>query len=102
MERGEPTMSFPQHMHHKAYVCNHVFDHSRPILLVDRADGDWCFLCGGEHPQDASAYKVVGIGHVLESDSSLQELNDLPAEWEAERAGVGQNWVRTPCFPTEQ
>ena len=95
-------MSFPQDMHHKAYVCNHVFDHSRPVLLVSRGDGDWCFLCGGKHLQDASAYKVVGIGHVLESDSSLRELNDLPAEWEAERTEVGQDWVRTPYVSSEE
>jgi hypothetical protein len=94
-------MSYPTDTHHKAYVCNHVFEHSRPILLVSRADGDWCFLCGEEHPQDASAYKVVGIGHALESDSSLQELHDLPAEWEAERKGTGQDWVRAPCDPSK-
>lgn len=87
-------MSFPHDKHHKAYVCNHVFEFSRPILLVSRADGDWCFLCGGEHPQDASAYKVVGIGHILDSDSSLQALHDLPPEWEAERTDIGEDWVR--------
>jgi hypothetical protein len=94
-------MSYPKGMHHKVYVCSHIFDQSRPVLLVSRADGDWCFLCGGEHPQDASAYKAVGIGHVLEWDSSLQELQDLPADWEAERKELGQNWVRTPYVPSE-
>lgn len=94
-------MSFPQDMHHKAYVCHHVFNGSRPVLLVSRADGDWCFLCGSEHPQDASAYKVVGIGHVLESDSSLLQLSDLPPEWEAERTEVDQEWVRTPYIPEQ-
>jgi hypothetical protein len=94
-------MSYPRDMHQRAYVCKHVFDHSRPILLVNRSDGDWSFLCGEVHPQDASAYKVVGIGHVLESDASLQELHDLPADWEAERKEVGRGWVRTPCIATD-
>jgi hypothetical protein len=92
-----PEMMYPKGMHDKAYVCNHVFDRSRPILLVNRSGGDWCFLCGELHPQDASAYKVVGIGHVLESDASLRELYDLPADWEAERKKVGQAWTRTPA-----
>jgi hypothetical protein len=93
--------TYPKDKHHKAYVCNHVFDRSRPILLVNRSGGDWCFLCGEEHPQDASAYKVVGIGHVLESDASLRELDDLPADWEAERKKVGQTWIRIPA-PSEE
>ncbi len=87
--------------HLKSYVCKHVFDRSRPILLVSRADGDWSFLCGESHENSASEYKVVGIGHVLESDPSLQEVLDLPIDWDAERVSVGQKWVRKPCDPTD-
>jgi hypothetical protein len=94
-------MSFPEDGHHKAFVCNHVFDHTRPVLLVSRPDGDWCFLCGEQHPDDSSAYEVVGICHVLDSDSSLAELHDLPSNWEAERKKVGQDWIRIPYIPSE-
>ena len=83
-------------LHTKAYVCHHVFDGSRPILLVSRADGDWCFLCGGFHQDNASDYRVVGIGHVVDSDKSLDELHDLPVDWEAERQDMHSAWVRTP------
>jgi hypothetical protein len=89
-------MSFPSDPHAKAYVCRHVFDGVNPVLLVSRADGDWCFLCGGYHNEDASEYRVVGIGHVIGSDGTLLELHDLPSEWEAERQVKGANWVRTP------
>lgn len=81
--------------HQKAYVCIHVFDDSKPVLLVCRPDADWCFLCGEEHPEDAAYYKVVGIGHVLENDSSLEELLNLAPEEEAERAAPGAPWIRT-------
>jgi hypothetical protein len=94
MERT--AMTFPIDGHYKAYVCNHVFDKSKPILLVSRPEGDWCFLCGGEHENDASAYKVVGLDHVFNSDLSLQELADLPANWDAERKGAEHAWERTP------
>src|SRR5579884_2477847 len=93
------AMSLPKESHHKAYVCNHVFDQTRPILLVSRADDDWCFLCGENHPDDASAYKVVGIGHVLDRDPSLTQLDDLPPNLEAERKKVGEEWVRSPSTP---
>jgi hypothetical protein len=95
-------MSFPKDSHHKAYVCSHIFEQTRPILLVSRADRDWCFLCGGEHPNDASAYKVVGIGHVLGQDPSLMELEDLPPNWEAERKAVGREWARNRYLSSEK
>jgi hypothetical protein len=85
----------------KSYVCIHVFNNERPILLVNRSDGSWCFLCGGGHEQAASNYRVVGIGHLFERDSSLLSLLDLPAEWEAERKSVQDEWVRTPAQPTQ-
>jgi hypothetical protein len=85
----------------KSYVCIHVFNKERPILLVNRSDGSWCFLCGGGHEQGASNYRVVGIGHLFERDSSLLSLLDLPAKWEAERKSVQDEWVRTPAQPTQ-
>ncbi len=95
-------MSFPEESHHKAYVCNHVFDQTRPILLVSRPDDDWCFLCGDSHPDDASAYKVVGIGHVFDQDPSLRAVEDLSPNWEAERTALGQPWIRTSLLNSAQ
>ena len=85
--------------HQKVYVCNHVFDRERLALLVSRADGDWCFLCGDVHPNEASSYRVVGIGHVLAADPSLQRVMDLQPDWEAERESSSGNWIRTRCDP---
>lgn len=80
----------------KAYVCLHVFDNVAPVLLVSRADGDWQFLCGASHPDEAAQLRVVGAGHLLERDPSLQEVVDLPVDWEAERTEVGGPWSRIP------
>ena len=78
----------------KTYVCTHVFDRIRPVLYVTRPDGDWCVLCGDQHPNDASAYRVVGMGHVVNYDPSVTELFDLRPNQEAEREAVGDPWVR--------
>jgi len=83
--------------HEKAYVCVHVFDSSRPILLVSRSDGDWSFLCGAVHEDTAENYRVVGIGHIVDRDATLNELADLAPKWEAERPSVGDPWVRRPA-----
>jgi hypothetical protein len=88
--------------HQKAYVCIHVFGEERPVLLVSRADGDWCLLCGDEHEDDASAYRVVGIGHILERDPSINAVLDLPAEWNAERSAQGQPWQRQSIPDSER
>jgi hypothetical protein len=93
-------MDFSIDSHAKAYVCRHVFEQSHPILLVSRADGDWCFLCGGVHANDAGEYRVVGIGYVLEVDRTLLELRDLPVDWEAERQNTDSVWVRIPLDRT--
>jgi hypothetical protein len=88
----KPTIEF----HQKAYVCTHVFDRERPVLLVTREDGDWCLLCGDVHEDTAASFRVVGIGHILENDNSLYEILDLQPNWDAERKSVGQQWVKRP------
>ena len=80
--------------HAKSYVCTHVFYGTRPVLLVTRPEGDWCFLCGGEHAQAAGDYRVVGTGHVLDDDPTLVDVADLRVDEEAERAAVGGPWTR--------
>ncbi|MEZ4300173.1 MAG: hypothetical protein R3B70_34820 [Polyangiaceae bacterium] len=77
------------------FVCSHVFEGARPILLVSRADGDWQMLCGGAH-EETAVPQVVGLNHLLDRDPDLRALLDLPPEWEAERAGGGTRWERRP------
>lgn len=89
----EPDAHVPSHQ--KAYVCTHVFDGERDVLLVSRPDGDWCLLCGGDHPDDPSSYRVVGIGHFLDQDPRLREVLDLDANEEAERSRKDGPWARS-------
>jgi hypothetical protein len=79
----------------KSYVCIEVFQGERVVLLVSRPDGDWCFLCGADHPEDAASFRVVGIGHAISEDSSLSDVLDLDVDEEAERSAVGGAWTRT-------
>jgi hypothetical protein len=72
-----------------------VFRGERPVLLVSRGDGDWCFLCGDGHPDDPAFYRVAGIGHPVGDDPTLAEVLDLDADEEAERVFVGGPWVRS-------
>jgi len=74
------------------FICSHVFENTKPTLLVCHEGGDWQFLCGGAHDVDDKP-KVVGIGHLLERDPTLHEISNLPIDFEAERKEVGGEWI---------
>lgn len=79
-----------------AFICDHIFEMTRPILLVCHERGDWQFLCGGDHSDEARPH-IVGIDHLLDRDASLRAILDLPNDWEAERLAEGSSWERRPC-----
>jgi hypothetical protein len=82
--------------HIAAFVCSHVFDNSKPILLVSHENnGDWQFLCGGEHPEDDLPH-LVGRNHLVERDETLRQILDLERGWCAERQSVTDSWERHP------
>jgi hypothetical protein len=85
-------------MERAAFVCSHIFENSRPVRLVSRVDGDWQLLCGHGHVTKETP-RLVGLNHLLERDPGLQELSDLPVDWEAEREAVGKPWIRTRAKP---
>lgn len=80
--------------HQKAYVCIDVFEDRKPITLVYRTDGDWCFTTfDNPYGDDSDKYRVIGIGHILQRDPSIESLENLPNNWEAERAAPMHPWV---------
>ncbi len=75
-----------------SYICPHIFENSRPILLVVHDDGEWQFLCGGnDHGHDCH---IVGIGHLVDRDPSINKCADLPNGFMAQRAALDQPWTR--------
>lgn len=62
---------------------------------MSRVGGDWQFLCGHPEDEDPDACRVVGIRHLIDSDSSMIEVLDLEPEEEAERSVTGAAWIRT-------
>lgn len=81
--------------HARAFVCSHIFEATHPVLLVVRTDEDWSLLCGDEHDWAIpDSLRLVGIGHILDRDSSLEQVMDLRSGCEAERQSVGAEWIR--------
>ena len=79
------------------FCCGHIFHRQRRARLVGRQDGDWQFVCGEIDHFDPDEPYHVSVGVLLEFDPTLNEIADLPTEWEAERVDVGMPWVRTRC-----
>ena len=77
-----------------AFVCSHVFNKTAPVLLVSKEGGDWQFVCGAIHnPGDNP--RVVGLNHLTDDDPSLNEILDLPDDWEAEREAPTSPWRKS-------
>jgi hypothetical protein len=77
-----------------------VMDGRKPILLVfHEEDGDWQFLSSYEEHEDEIV--LLHLGHVLDWDSTLRALEDLPGGWKAWRESVADEWVRAPT-PADQ
>jgi hypothetical protein len=78
--------------HKGAFICPHIFDNTRPILLVIHEEGDWQCLCGLSDHNEIG--RLVGIGHLVKRDPSIDEVSDLPDGWEAERKWQNEAWIR--------
>jgi len=74
-----------------------------PILLVthDAEDPEgWQFVNGAGDTDNTSDGMAVHVEHVIERDSSLLELADLPAGWWARRDSEETPRIREP-MPTQ-
>ncbi|WP_437516468.1 hypothetical protein [Sorangium sp. So ce1099] len=80
------------------FVCSHVFDGSRPVLLVAREQGDWMYLCGEPHDSNEE-YHVIGREHLIQRDPTLTDTLNLSDQTEAERESVGGQWIRRALTP---
>lgn len=65
-----------------------------PITYVshDIEDGAWQFL--GDGMSGGNPPVISCLHHALDMDRGLEELADLPLGWWAERAALGQPWIR--------
>jgi hypothetical protein len=75
------------------YACPHVFDGSRPVLeSVRDFDGDWQFLCGIEGCVQKGGPHHIGVGHLVQTDPSIDELTVLEPGMYASRSEKHLAW----------
>lgn len=85
------------------FTTSFVLDGS-PILRVyhDYDDGAWQFHGAGDQPSTPSVGRIVGLACIVDRDTTLRELHDLPYGWRAFRETVQSPWQREKNnpFPT--
>ena len=82
------------------FTTKQVLEAGYPILEVYHdPDGDWQFLCGTT--TEYEDLKLVCLGCMVERDSGLLGLADLPPGWCAVRDSAEDPWVREPYEPSE-
>jgi len=75
------------------YVCPHVFAHESPVLDALRdPDGYWQFFCGDPKCPETSEPKLIGVGHLIEKDETINEVTCLEASTYAERTSINAPW----------
>lgn len=79
-----------------AVVQRTVVNGERPALIVAHADdGSWLVGDGIDDPNVPGASVATHMSHVIERNSSVAELADLPPGQMAQRVAPGQPWERT-------
>lgn len=76
----------------RAFVCGHVAEGADVRLVVRDADGDWQFLCGGEHGGATDQPSVLDVAELVARDATLRQLGQLQPGQAAERSGPGEPW----------
>jgi hypothetical protein len=83
-----------------AVTSREILSRESPILYVSHEtdeDGEivWQFHHDPKSLNFATV-KLVRLDTMLNVDSSISLLGDLPIDWQATRKGVNQNWTRSP------
>jgi hypothetical protein len=86
---------FPDPPHTGVYLSEAVHTGAEAVTYVshDAEDGAWQFL-GDSMAGDPKTGVLSCFHHPIDNDPSLKELGDLPLGWWAERAKVGEPWLR--------
>ena len=92
-EKTKSNWFFDEPRNLGVFTTTQVLYENHPILLVCHDDdGDWQFLCGTTDAPDQC--RLVCLKDIVERDSSVNDIADLPFGWRAWRENAGVEWYR--------
>ncbi|MFL5539442.1 MAG: hypothetical protein ACJ8J0_10645 [Longimicrobiaceae bacterium] len=98
---NDPGWPFDQGPNVAAFTTRRVAFSGAPILMVLHysEDHSWAFMDGGEAGDADLA--IISMAQVVQHDSTVREVADLPPGWVATRRRVGDAWVRERTNPSD-
>lgn len=81
------------------FTTEHVLSGSPILRVYHDYDGDWQFHGDSSQSANDEDAKLVCLSEIVGSDSSLEELHDLPYGWRAERTSEHSQWTREKNHP---
>jgi hypothetical protein len=87
-----------------SFTTKFVLDGSPILRVYHDYDGGWQFHGSADHPASTDVCRLVSLGSMIDRDSSVAQLHDLPCGWRATRRSVDVPWVRDKNnpFPTHE
>jgi hypothetical protein len=64
------------------------------LLVVHDDENDWLIGDGTNDPNLPGASVIAHMSHIVDQNSSVADLADLPLGWVARREAAGQPWIR--------
>jgi hypothetical protein len=93
---GAEVFKFREERNLGVFICKRVAEGATILHVSHEADGDWQFLCGGQHEDDGEdGALVVCLEGVVVRDPSLNELAEMCRGSYADRAAQGESWLVT-------
>lgn len=85
-------MEFKENLETAVFTTRFVIEDNAPIIFVFHFDdGSWQFSSTDDNLADED-FRVVSLGEIIEYDSSVVELANMPVNSEAMRANPASPW----------
>ena len=90
---SERDWTFDQERNVACFTVRQVIENNAPILRVshDEDDHSWQFLTGDRISTEDMM--IVGMGEIVDRDSSLLTIGTMPPGYTATRVSVDDDWV---------
>src|SRR4030095_14566848 len=88
------SKKFKDSLNTAVFTTKFVIVDKKDITLVrhEPGDGAWTFFSNDEYENYEAVAKVIGLGQIIEIDSTILEIADLPQGYYASRKSRKDTW----------
>ena len=85
--------TFEDDLNTAVITTKYVLNGNSPILFVNHYDDGYWQFCGAEDNLQDEDFKIISLEEMIQIDSSILEISDLPYEGRAYREDMNSTWV---------